>query len=198
MWPEVKKWVENVGQSQTVLDIGCGNGRLLTALSISPVNYLGVDIAQVMIDQARTLHPDHHFVCADVLDQKFWQTIGSYDHIFVIAMLHHLQSRDAQVDLLGELAKHLKPKGHLYLTVWNLWQPRYWRYHFSGLKWSDWRCVQIPFQGIPRPCFAMDKQYLKKIIAQTGLEIEDIYYSDKKGMKTSWFKGQNLCAILRS
>src|SRR6476660_5070651 len=41
----------------TLIDLGCGSGRLAVAIRIVSIDYLGVDIIQDLMDYARTKSP---------------------------------------------------------------------------------------------------------------------------------------------
>lgn len=60
---------EQLEPNTSVLDIGCGYGRLLDSM---PTNwkgdYLGIDFAQEFIDYAQELYPGRQFVCGNILD----------------------------------------------------------------------------------------------------------------------------------
>jgi len=51
-----------------LLDVGCGNGRLLASLStkLGSFEYLGVDASLGMIEEAKKLHPEHTFTVCDM------------------------------------------------------------------------------------------------------------------------------------
>lgn len=52
-----------------VLELGCGGGDLLAALN--PSFGVGVDFSSEMLDIARSRHPEHHFIQADIHDPVF-------------------------------------------------------------------------------------------------------------------------------
>jgi SAM-dependent methyltransferase len=52
-----------IGECDSILDLGCGQGKLLDALN--PKRGVGVDISKRMIDKAQTQYSKYHFVCAD-------------------------------------------------------------------------------------------------------------------------------------
>jgi SAM-dependent methyltransferase len=52
-----------IGECDSILDLGCGQGKLLDALN--PKHGVGVDISKQMIDEARIHYPKFQFFCAD-------------------------------------------------------------------------------------------------------------------------------------
>src|SRR5262245_6139669 len=54
--------------AESVLDIGCGNGDLLSALG--PKRGVGVDLSREMIEAARRRYPQLTFFCADAQTVK--------------------------------------------------------------------------------------------------------------------------------
>lgn len=71
--------VADLQPGDTVLDWGCGTGRMLDFLG-SGIRYLGVDPSQAMIDRAIRERPENEadFVCSPCLP------IGEYDHVFAL------------------------------------------------------------------------------------------------------------------
>ncbi len=181
-WPEMKMFQEKLKNGDKVLDLGCGNGRLLNGVD-ADIEYLGVDFSGRLILEAKDLHPDFEFWEIDVLDEKFWSDLGKFDAIFAVALLHHLPERKQQLWVLKQIGKHLKKDGWAYLSVWNLWKTKFWGEHLKSwrLKIKNWRWVMIPFQH-KIPCFytALDKKYLSSLIKESDLEIESVYFSEKK------------------
>jgi ubiquinone/menaquinone biosynthesis C-methylase UbiE len=71
-WPELDAIIEDMRQSgyTSVLDVGCGNGRLLTEIQNSKFkiqNYLGIDSSECMIEEARGYHPESLFRTCSML-----------------------------------------------------------------------------------------------------------------------------------
>ncbi len=58
-----------VGEDTTIFDAGCGTGLLLDYLDIKPENYLGWDISETMVNEARKKHPNHTFEVKDIHEQ---------------------------------------------------------------------------------------------------------------------------------
>lgn len=99
-----------------VLDVGCGNGRFLDLLGQKKIDYLGIDNSEEQIREARKKYPDKNFLVADALNLPFPD--DSFDKVFLIAVLHHIPSRNLRIKVLVELQRVLRPGGHLLLTVW--------------------------------------------------------------------------------
>ena len=77
---------KHVGPCQSVLDAGCGWGRLLTLMPPTWRGvYVGVDISPDFIAMAEEQHPDRSFLCADL---RTWQKSGPliFDWAVMISM----------------------------------------------------------------------------------------------------------------
>lgn len=52
-WPELVKLAAEVKDGDSILDVGCGNGRLIAAFKDRKINYIGVDGNEKLISLAR-------------------------------------------------------------------------------------------------------------------------------------------------
>lgn len=130
--------VERVKSGERVLDVGCGNGRLLGALPVG-VHYSGCDTSKTMIAVAENRLviplPNTQFVFGDVLALPFPD--ASFDHVFALAVLHHIPSDALRQQAVSELTRVVRSGGRVVITVWNLrnvyWMRRYrlWRLLFG-------------------------------------------------------------------
>jgi len=171
IWPDLKPFLSQVKPNSSVLDVGCGNGRLLLGLP-EKIKYTGIDISTGLLQEAEKAHPDQKFIETDITKDTIWKHLPQYDYIFCVAVLHHIPTQKDQLFVLEQIKKHLKPKGKAFITVWNLWQPKYLRYHIDlKTKLQNPYFVYIPFQGKPRFCFAFTKPYLGSILKKSGLKL---------------------------
>ncbi len=119
---------------EKVLDLGCGNGRLLQIFKEIDIDYIGVDSSEKLIEIAKKLYPNAKFQVADALHPPF--PTNHFDKIYNIAVLHHIPSNQLRLEFLNEVKRVLKPDGLLILTVWDLW--RWWKlgpiFKFTVLK----------------------------------------------------------------
>lgn len=172
IWPDLKPFLRNVKPNLNVLDVGCGNGRLLLGLP-KEVNYTGLDISKELLFEAKKAYPEQEFFEADITGESTWKHLPQYDYIFCVAVLHHLPTQKDQQFVLEQVKKHLKPKGKVLITAWNLWQPKYLKYHFDlKTKLQNWHFVYIPFQGKPRFCFAVTVPYLKRLLKKANFKLK--------------------------
>ena len=189
-WLVTDKYLSKLKSGQSVLDVGCGNGKLVSGLP-EGVEYLGTDFSKTLLDEAKKLYPKHKFVYGDVVNPKHWVDLGKYDAIFCVAVLHHIPEREQQVYILKECRKHLKSGGFLYLTVWNLWQEKFLQYqiddHFEVPYNAKWK----------RYCVAYDVQTLTDLMTEAGLTVEEMFFADRDGKKASVLTGQNLVCVAR-
>lgn len=171
IWPDLKPFIDQVTPNSTVLDVGCGNGRLLLGLD-SSIKYTGFDLSTNLLNEAKKLHPQNNFFEGDLLDKNIWGKLGQYDYIFCIAVIHHLPTIHDHLFLLEQIKKHLKPNGKVLITAWNLWQPKLLKHHLDlKTKLINNKHVYIPFQGLPRFHFAHTLPYLKSLVRESKINL---------------------------
>lgn len=172
IWPDLKPYLAKIKPNSSILDVGCGNGRLLLGLPES-IEYTGLDISKELLREAQKAHPEYTFFEKDITKESTWKNLPQYDYIYSIAVLHHLPTEKDQLFVLEQIKKHLKPNGKVLITSWNLWQPKYLKYHFDlKTKLQNLHFVYIPFQGRPRFCFAVTVSYLKKLLKKANLKLK--------------------------
>lgn len=196
-WVVTDKYLKKLKSGQSILDIGCGNGKLVTGLP-KGVAYLGTDFSQTLIDEAKVLHQEYEFQYGNVLAEKDWAKLGNYDAIFCVAVLHHIPTREKQLFVLRQIKKHLNPQGFVYLTVWNLWQERFLQYHQG-------EHVEVPYtQNFPdgsrqwkRYCVAYELPEMVELTSEAGLTVNEIFYADREGRKADVQTGENLVLVAK-
>jgi ubiquinone/menaquinone biosynthesis C-methylase UbiE len=104
--------VEQDADPGSILDVGCGTGRLLRkARERWPEAWLfGVDPAEGMVEQARTLMPDATFYLIAAESLPFPE--ASVDLVFSTLSFHHWEE---QVQGLREIRRVLRPGGRFIL-----------------------------------------------------------------------------------
>jgi 2-polyprenyl-3-methyl-5-hydroxy-6-metoxy-1,4-benzoquinol methylase len=198
-WPVTDSYLKKLKKGQSVLDIGCGNGKLVSGLPKGVV-YTGTDFSQTLLAEAKKLYPKHDFQYGNVVETKHWKALGTYDAVFCVAVLHHIPEKKQQLYVLKQAKKHLKKGGYLYLTVWNLWQEKFAEHHLHSatLKQTDPKWVEIPYdRKWRRFCVAFDIQSLTDLFTEAGLDIQELYYAERDGTKSDIMHGQNLVVVAK-
>ncbi len=126
IWPEIREFALAVKDGDAVLDVACGNGRLLEALKDKKINYLGVDNSPNLIELAKKNYPSHEFAVEDMLDLKNIEN-GKFDFVFCLAALQHIPGKDLRIKVLRDMAEKLKPGGKMIISNWNLWGHKKYR-----------------------------------------------------------------------
>jgi len=117
IWMEEKSLIKNIKNGDTVLDLGCGQGRIVPLLKNKKVNYLGLDNCSVLLKNAQDRHPDYKFIRQDLVNLDLPKK--SFDVILLIATLHQIPSNKLRKKVLKDVYKLLKPGGLLLMTNWN-------------------------------------------------------------------------------
>jgi SAM-dependent methyltransferase len=106
-------------QRESVLDFGCGVGRMARWLASHFENYTGVDISESMIAQAREWNR-HCTRCRFILnttgDLRIFES-ASIDLIYSRFVLQHLPSRALVESCLRDFIRVLKPEGLLVFQL---------------------------------------------------------------------------------
>jgi len=129
IWPEIRTFAEKVKSGDSILDLGCGNGRLLEALKGKDIKYLGVDNSSELISLAKNNYPAQKFIVGDILALKNNPEITekSYDFIFCLAAIQHIPSQELRIQALRDMAFKLKDGGEIIISNWNLWANKKYR-----------------------------------------------------------------------
>lgn len=220
-WPEteamIKKYVKNNDQ---ILDLGCGNGRLLKSLEeIADFSYIGLDNCSALIEKAqemqetekpetKKLRENIKFIHGDILNLKNFSN-NKFDVIFMLASFHHLPTKEMRADLLTQIKRILKPGGFLIMTNWNLWQLGAKKSVWSCLtnklfspKITDYRLQITDYKEIitlwqnhfPLYYHAFTMGELKKLLQKSDFKILENYYV-KRGKKAHWWNGHNILTV---
>ncbi|NCO79747.1 methyltransferase domain-containing protein, partial [Candidatus Falkowbacteria bacterium] len=188
LWSELVNLARQIKDGSKVLDVGCGNGRLLEAFKNKEIKYLGVDSNEKLIELARSRFPKFQFTVGDILELGKIPEIN-FNFVFCVAVLHHLPGTDLRVAALKQLKNKIISDGKIIITVWNLWSQIKFRkliFKFLLLKLIkknkmdlgdllfDWK--NSAGQAVSQRYYhAFTKRELKKISKQAGLKIERLY-----------------------
>jgi len=152
-WKELEFLFKDIKKDDTVLDLGCGNGRFYEFIKVK--GYTGIDPSSKMIEICKKKYPDCEFIVGDInkINKLF-------DKVFSIAVLHHIPSQ-FQKTFLNEVKKVLKDDGTLTLTVWNLKE-----------KSKGKKEVYLPWYGNKGTYFySFELEELIKLVNDTGLKV---------------------------
>ena len=108
------------------LDFGCGTGRSTRFLRGLAFEVIGVDVSEVMLDQARVRDPhgDYRLV-ADATPAGFGA--GTFDLILAAFTFDNIPTDRQKISALRELRRLLAPDGRLFIVVsspaiyWHEW-----------------------------------------------------------------------------
>jgi SAM-dependent methyltransferase len=179
-WPEFEFFSEYIPNDCKLLDLGCGNGRFFGYLKDHQkiIDYTGVDFTKGLLDIAKKKYPQQEFIEQDMttldLERKF-------DRIISVASFHHIPTRALRQKTLRLISKHLEDDGILLLSVWNLWQKKYFMEHVKAWIRSlvsffrnDPKDLFIPFgkKKIMRYYHAFIPMELKRLLQKSGFTIE--------------------------
>jgi SAM-dependent methyltransferase len=124
-WQGLGGWYHNriaeiyrfhVSPNQRVLELGCGDGRLLAALK--PARGVGVDFSEAMLHRARERHPHLEFIHADAHDLS--QINETFDIIILSDLVNDLWDVQRVLEQL-KLLSH--PRTRIILNFYSrLWQ----------------------------------------------------------------------------
>ncbi len=201
-WTEMEFLFEKyIKEKDSVLDLGCGNGRFYPLVEKRKAFYIGVDNSQKLVDIAKEKYPQVNFYVADALNLSFPD--DTFNQIFSMAVFHHIPSVDFRKKFLSECKRVLKPEGLLIVTVWNLWQsPKGKKEIFknvlarlTGKSKLDFGDIEINWHGTSNcyfHCFRANE--LKKLVQESGFQIIDfgkINLKNKKAFSNFFIVGKN-------
>ncbi len=94
----------------SVLDAGCGTGRVAIELARRGVEVVGVDLDQSMLDVARSKQPDLTWLRGDLVELELGRT---FDVVVLAGNVMIFLAPGTEGAVVANLARHLRPGGFL-------------------------------------------------------------------------------------
>ena len=101
--------VESLGP-RSVLDAGCGTGRVAVELARRGIEVIGVDVDAGMLDKARAKAPDLPWVLADLARLDLGRT---FDVVVLAGNVMIFLAPGTEAEVVAAAARHLPPGGAL-------------------------------------------------------------------------------------
>ncbi len=180
VWKGLESLYHYALPGEKVLDLGCGNGRLLQIFREIDIDYTGVDSSERLVEIARKIYPSARFEVADALHLPF--PANHFDKIYSVAVLHHIPSEELRLKFLEGVKMILSPSGLLILTVWDMWRGRGWRLNLKfgllkllGRSKLDFKDVFVPWgKTYQRYVHCFTRRELIKLTKKAGFEIKEV------------------------
>lgn len=184
VWSEFNMSKDYIKDGERILDLGCGNGRLIELFKEKNIEYIGIDNSEKLINIAKEKcatfkNVNFKFIVADVLNLPFEDNY--FDKIFSVAVLHHIPSEEYRLQSLKEVKRVLKNNGILVLSVWNLWRRtktlklliKDTILKILGKSKLDFKDIFVPWQNkILRYLHCFTKKELINLIKKAGFKIK--------------------------
>lgn len=194
VWEDLKPLKRFAKTGDRVLDVGCGNGRLLQLFDGLAISYMGTDQSEELIRLAQEKFPDQNFQVAEM--QKLPFEDGSFDVVFCIAALQHLPDEGSCMRALSEMKRIVRQNGCIVLTNWNLisrWAKEKYGEGVNGNFVIPWKDAEGKNLG-ERFYHGFTLEELEGLGAKVGLRVQENFFF-RKGEKSDGDNGENIVTV---
>jgi len=202
-WAEILPYIqrEHNGETFSVLDVGCGNGRFGAYLADElklEIDYHGIDNNPTLLDHAEKTLRDAPGM-AYTLEQRDVvlspPEIGEFDLVAAFGLLHHIPGNANRQTFVQQLAQRVRPGGILAFACWRFYD--YERFRKRLIDWPedlaneieagdyllDWRRGDVAW----RYCHHVDDAEHAQLIRASGLDDIHTYRADGADNQTNQY-----------
>jgi len=152
----------------SILDIGCGNGRYLLPFYRLGFKCHGVDFSKEMIKQAK-IFSEKNIMKINLKVSRAEELpyeAESFDYCLMIAVLHHLETKEARLRAVKEMKRVMKSDGIGFVHVWNKLQPKFlFKSSDTYIPWKKKEGVLFRFYHL------FNWWELKSLLESAGFEV---------------------------
>ena len=210
IWPGFSRLLAHIPCGSTVLDLGCGNGRLAHYLAEQKqgITYLGLDFSARLIALARDWASGLENIAAefrvvDVTRPGWASTVlpARFDTVLALAVLQHIAGHRLRLEVVRQASSFLPVDGVLLMSHWQFTSSP--RTRGKIVPWSvvgieeadldpgdyllDWRGGGVGY----RYCRLIDEEEMIGLAADAGLLLVETYRAD------GWEENLNLYCVLK-
>ena len=188
-------------QRGSLLNVGCAHGPDFLPFRVnlqgepfaSGFDLTGIDFSRQMLKLAGKYAHKFGFTAklmlADARQLPFAD--GVFDQAIAVASYHHIPEEKERSAALKELRRVLKPGGEAFITVWNHWQPRFWRH--SREITVPWRTGEVTLE---RYYYLFSYPELSRLARQAGFKVLRTYPESSYHFPLKIFS-RNICLLVR-
>jgi alkylated DNA repair protein alkB family protein 8 len=183
-WKQCLDFIDTFSRGDTVVDMGCGNGRHLLPSAQRCKKAVGMDISRELLSIVHRKVREKNLgnvslLHADVVYSPLKDDVA--DKILYIASLHNIKGKDNRVRSLREVKRVLKKNREGLVSVWSRWQDEFrkqflkqWFVRKGAREFGDtyiyWRQHNL---NIPRFYHLYSKKEFIRELKEAGLKILD-------------------------
>ena len=127
-WKQCIEFIETLSNNDTVVDIGCGNGRHIFPCSNNCRKVIGLDISRELLCIVKKKLNENKIRNISLIHSDFTNIPiknDALDAVLFIASLHNIRGRENRIQALRGLKRVLKINGRAIISVWSRWQDKY-------------------------------------------------------------------------
>ena len=177
---------EYVKKEQSILDVGCGYGRIMRILDNAGYrNLIGIDFSKKLIQRGIEQNPDLKFQLQTDRDLPF--PSDCFDAVILAAVLTCIVENSEQRYLISEIKRVLKPNGTIYVNdfLLNDDERNRSRYHQFASEFETFGTFSLDEGAVLRH---HDERYIKTLLSCfTELRYETLLYPTMNGHWSNGF-----------
>jgi len=195
--PGVRRILSQLNGTESILDLGCGNGELARALAgrRHQGSYLGLDFSLPLLKDAERQPKGFtvNFQQADLTTStwSFNLPLSTFDLLFAFAVLHHIPSHSLRLGILQKVRSLLAPGGRFIHSEWQFMNSEKLK-----ARIQPWERIQLSAADVDPGDALLDwrsdgyglryvhhfsEQELAGLAAESGFRVVESFLSDGTG-----------------